>query len=224
MMDALMPQLEYLLRILSALLCGLLIGRERDNQMKMAGIRTHSIVALTSAVIMIISKYGFYDVLDNPGIGLDPSRVAAGIVTAVGFLGAGVIFTRRQNVSGLTTAAGIWSVVGIGMAFGAGMYLLGVVCTVAIIALQLVFHRNFKWMRNPIAAEVVIQIQEDEDITEIVDALRSDRKAAVSNIQVNRTEQSMLIIRLTIRIADTRDIQAAVDLLKENPHIKSISL
>ena len=111
-------QLEYLVRILGAAICGLLVGYERENHLKTAGIRTHTIVALASAVMMIISKYGFQDILALDHIGLDPSRVAAGIVTAIGFLGAGVIFTRNISVSGLTTAAGIWATVGIGMAFG----------------------------------------------------------------------------------------------------------
>lgn len=119
-------QLEYLIRIIGAALCGMAVGYERENHLKTAGIRTHTIVALASAAMMIISKYGFQDILALDHIGLDPSRVAAGVVTAIGFLGAGVIFTRNFSVSGLTTAAGIWATVGIGMAFGAGMYVLGI--------------------------------------------------------------------------------------------------
>lgn len=97
----------YLLRLLLAAFCGIFIGYERDNRMKMAGIRTHSIVALAAALMMVVSKYGFSDVLAR-NVNLDPSRVGASVITAVSFLGAGVIFTRKQNVKGLTTAAGLW--------------------------------------------------------------------------------------------------------------------
>ena len=85
-------ELEYLLRILLSALCGAFIGLEREKRAKNAGIRTHILVAISSTLMMIVSKYGFYDVITTPGISLDASRIAAGVVTAIGFLGAGVIF------------------------------------------------------------------------------------------------------------------------------------
>ena len=99
-------ELEFLLRIVLSIICGAGIGFERETRLKTAGIRTHIIVSLGSALMMIISKYGFGDVLQSSNIGLDPSRIAAGIVTAVGFIGAGVIFVRNQTISGVTTAGG----------------------------------------------------------------------------------------------------------------------
>ena len=100
-------QLELLVRLIVAGICGSLIGYERKNRLKEAGIRTHMIVALGSALVMIVSKYGFADVLLLHNYILDPSRVAAQIVSGIGFLGAGIIFVRKQAISGLTTAAGI---------------------------------------------------------------------------------------------------------------------
>ena len=91
-------ELEFLLRIVLSIICGAGIGFERETRLKTAGIRTHIIVSLGSALMMIISKYGFGDVLQSSNIGLDPSRIAAGIVTAVGFIGAGVIFVRNQTL------------------------------------------------------------------------------------------------------------------------------
>lgn len=91
-------ELEFLIRIFIAALCGGFIGYERHNRLKEAGVRTHLIVALGSALIMVVSKYGFADVTQYDGIALDPSRVAAQIVTGIGFLGAGVIFVRNPNV------------------------------------------------------------------------------------------------------------------------------
>jgi len=106
-----------------------LIGLEREFQGKSAGLRTQSIVGTSAALIMLVSKYGFSDVLSAGTVILDPSRVAAQIVSGIGFLGAGIIITRRGAVQGLTTAAAIWESAAIGMATGAGLILLAAVVT-----------------------------------------------------------------------------------------------
>mgnify|MGYP000675893301 CR=1 FL=1 len=122
-------ELEFFFRILIAGICGGLIGYERNNRLKEAGIRTHLIVALAAALIMVVSKYGFSDVTTLKGVALDPSRIAAQIVTGVGFLGAGTILvTKSHEIKGLTTAAGLWAVSIIGTAIGAGFYTGGTVC------------------------------------------------------------------------------------------------
>lgn len=146
--------LHYLIRMLIACICGIFIGFERKNRAKEAGIRTHCIVCCASALMMIISKYAYFDLLGssefaNMTIKLDPSRVAAGIVSGVGFLGAGMIFVHKQTVTGLTTAAGIWATSGIGMAIGAGMYIVGISATIIIILAQLALHADAKWLKTP---------------------------------------------------------------------------
>src|SRR6201991_550152 len=105
-----------------------LIGLERELQGKSAGIRTQTIVGTAAALILLVSKYGFSDVLQEGLVIVDPSRVAAQIVTGIGFLGAGIIIFRRGSVHGLTTAAAVWESAAIGMAAGAGLLLLA--CTV----------------------------------------------------------------------------------------------
>lgn len=131
---------EFMIRILVACACGAAIGYERTKRFKEAGIRTHLIVCCASATIMIVSKYGFVDLSTGNGEmlsglrGADPARIAAQVVSGVGFLGAGAIFRNKNIVRGLTTAAGIWATAGIGLAVGSGMYLLGIFTT-AIIAL-----------------------------------------------------------------------------------------
>jgi putative Mg2+ transporter-C (MgtC) family protein len=121
-------------RQLVELLCAFgltaLIGLEREIQGKSAGLRTQTIVGTSAALIIIISKYGFGDVIAAGTVMLDPSRVAAQIVSGIGFLGAGLIITRRGAVHGLTTAAAIWECAAIGMAAGAGLFLLAVTVTV----------------------------------------------------------------------------------------------
>lgn len=106
-----------------------LIGLERQLRHKSAGLRTQAIVGTTAALLLLVSKYGFMDVLEPGKIVLDPSRVAAQIVSGVGFLGAGLILTRRGAVRGLTTAAAVWETAAIGMAAGAGLWLLAMVVT-----------------------------------------------------------------------------------------------
>lgn len=101
---------------------GAVVGLERKSRFKEAGLRTHFIVALGSALVMIVSKYGFADMANDVGAMLDPSRIAAQVVSGIGFLGAGAIIVQRQSVRGLTTAAGLWATAGIGLGIGAGMY------------------------------------------------------------------------------------------------------
>lgn len=113
---------EFIIRlILAAIACGA-IGMERQMRGKGAGLRTHVLIGMGSALFMIVSKYGFADVLSLDHVGLDPSRIAAQVVTGVGFIGAGNILVRNQNIVGLTTAADIWVTAAIGMVIGSGMY------------------------------------------------------------------------------------------------------
>jgi putative Mg2+ transporter-C (MgtC) family protein len=116
-----------------------LIGLEREIRQKSAGLRTHTLVGVGAALFMLISKYGFTDVLEPGRVVLDPSRVAAQIVTGVGFLGAGLIFVRRDAVRGLTTAAAIWVTAAIGSASGAGLPVLAAATTGIYFLVALVF-------------------------------------------------------------------------------------
>ena len=118
---------EYILRIVIAALLGGAIGLEREYRAKGAGFRTHFLVALGSALLMVLSQYGFMDLLvenADKSIRLDPSRIAAQVVSGIGFIGAGTIIFQKHVVKGLTTAAGIWVVGAIGMGCGAGMYVI----------------------------------------------------------------------------------------------------
>uniref|UniRef100_UPI000E0C1EE2 MgtC/SapB family protein n=1 Tax=Nocardia mexicana TaxID=279262 RepID=UPI000E0C1EE2 len=111
-----------------ALLLASAIGLEREVRQKSAGLRTHTLVGFGAALIMLVSKYGFTDVLGDH-VELDPSRVAAQIVSGLGFIGGGLIFVRRDTVRGLTTAASIWLTAAVGMAAGAGLWLLAILAT-----------------------------------------------------------------------------------------------
>ena len=124
---------ELLLRILCAAMLGGLIGMEREYRAKEAGFRTHFLVGLGAAIFMILSKYGYDDVLKADLVRLDPSRIAAQVVSGIGFIGAGCIIFQRHAVRGLTTAAGLWVTSAIGMACGTGMYVLATTATVMVV-------------------------------------------------------------------------------------------
>ena len=147
------------LRLILACICGGAIGIERQQRIKVAGTRTHMVVALAAALMMIISKYGFLDVMDVSGVSWDVSRVAAGIITGIGILGGGIIFIGRQgSVSGITTAVGIWTTIGIGMALGAGMYAMGIGTTIIMLFIQWVLHKNLWIVKQPTRVQVCFRL------------------------------------------------------------------
>ncbi len=134
-----LPFTDTVLRLGLATLLGALVGLERERLERAAGIRTHAIVALGAALIMLVSMYGFSDVLGpDQRVELDVSRVAAQVVSGIGFLGAGVIIFRKSAVRGLTTAASVWAVAGLGLACGGGLFAAAGVTTALILTLQIV--------------------------------------------------------------------------------------
>ena len=136
-LQTVLAQLGIMPDLLMSVLLGFLIGFERKVRFKEAGIRTHTIVCVGSALMMIVSKYAF-------GSQADTARVAAQIVTGVGFLGAGMIVYRKNEVRGLTTAAGVWATAGVGMACGGRLYIIAIGATVVIIVAQCLFHLPLK--------------------------------------------------------------------------------
>lgn len=136
-------QLDLFLRIFLAVLCGAIIGYERSQRLKAAGIRTHILVSAASALFIFISKYGFNDILNYSNVELDPSRVAAQVVSGISFIGAGTILIKNQNINGLTTAAGLWITPGVGMALGSGLYFIGILSAILIVIIQYFLRENF---------------------------------------------------------------------------------
>ena len=122
-----------------AFLLSAAIGLEREVRHKSAGLRTYTLVGTTAALFLLVSKYGFTDILAKELVVLDPSRVAAQIVTGIGFIGAGLIFVQGDRVKGLTTAATVWLVTAVGMACGAGLLLLALAVTLAYFVVAFVF-------------------------------------------------------------------------------------
>ena len=134
---------EWLLRILCAVTIGSLIGYERYSASQEAGVRTHAVVSLASCLLMIISQYGFVGAER-----FDAARIAAQAVSGIGFLGAGIIFVQRGTIQGLSTAAGMWATSAIGLAIGAGMYILGIFSAVLVYVIQFYLYRLFRITRQ----------------------------------------------------------------------------
>ena len=175
------------MRLLLAGVLGAVIGLDREYRAKEAGFRTHFLVSLGSALFMIVSQYGFAGVLGEAGVGLDPSRVAAQIVSGIGFLGAGIIFIRNRAVSGLTTAAGIWATAGVGMAVGSGMYYIGIAVTVLIVLMQFVLHRQFVIKKEHRYEKLVIIMKDHPGIEELQEKLLG-QKVEVDSLELEMTE------------------------------------
>ncbi|MEO6909727.1 MAG: MgtC/SapB family protein [Edaphobacter sp.] len=145
------------LRLVTATVLASLVGLDRERQQSAAGLRTHALVGMSSCLLMIVSAFGFADILGTANVALDPSRIAAQVVTGIGFLGAGTIIAHGSLVRGLTTAASVWAVAAIGLAVGGGMYRAAVIATVLALILLLVMrpierqlHR--RWLRQTITA------------------------------------------------------------------------
>ncbi len=151
--DGSIEALWLILRIFLAGICGFVIGYERKTRSKEAGVRTHTIVAMGSALMMVVSKYAFADIAD-----FDGARVAAQIVSGIGFLGAGIIIYRRDVLHGVTTAAGVWATAGIGMALGAGMYIIGICSTLLLVGFQLLLHVPFRILKGRVYSIMKAQI------------------------------------------------------------------
>ena len=204
-------ELEYLLRIVLAAVCGGAIGFERERRSKSAGIRTHIIVALSAALMMVVSKYGFFDVIGLGGISLDASRVAAGVVTAIGFCG-------------VTTAAGLWATVGVGIAVGAGLYVTGGVATVLIVLFQVILHRSSPLVKTQRTGTVVLELSEAESDPAEVRRLLEERVSAVEGVRVTRLADGRAEVKCDVLFPAGYTAEDILRTLKGMPAIRSVEM
>ncbi|MDM8132075.1 MgtC/SapB family protein [Clostridium butyricum] len=216
-------QLDYLLRLFIAAVCGMAIGYERKNRMKEAGIRTHFIVAIGAALIMIISKYGFQDQIGWPNMSLDPSRIAAQVVTGVGFLGAGVIFMQKQTIVGLTTAAGVWVTAAIGLSIGSGLYFVGIAATVITILGQILLHGKIRFLSSPRTETLMLQIVDDAYAIKLLQDIFEDNEIIIINLKSKRDEKSSTInVEVVIRVYESFNMTKFLNILQSKDFIKSL--
>ena len=212
MIENFLVEYKYLLAILLSVVLGFLIGLERKTRAKEAGVRTHTIVCFGACLLMVISKYGFSE------SSADVSRVAAQIVSGIGFIGAGMIVYRKNAVHGLTTAAGVWATAGLGMACGAGLYFVAVGGTVIMICVQCILHINCKLFNMKRTYRVKISfVQTDEEHQKVKDIFGVN---GFKEVKVNRGEN--IIYNATI-VTDNEVSSATInEIMKNNDYILSI--
>ena len=209
-----MDELHYLLNILLAVVLGFAIGYERKLRYKEAGIRTHTIVCAGSALIMVVSKYGFADIMEY-----DASRVAAQIVSGIGFLGAGIIIYRKHEIHGLTTAAGVWATAGVGMAAGAGLYLVALGAAVVLIGVQCLFHVRCKFFRTKKYFQIKICFVSDgEENGTIKELFQTDR----FNRLVIERKDGETVYHATLNTDKEYSSQRLTEIMAQHPFIRSI--
>ena len=195
-------ELIYVARLVLAAACGILIGYERKNRSKEAGVRTHCVVACASALMMILSKYAYSDVVGEY-VKLDPSRVAAGVVSGIGFLGAGMIFVHKKTVTGLTTAAGVWATSGIGMAIGAGMYVTGISAALIILLIQVILHLI---PRGPHSDRALTEQQKAKELEELLVQTFEEKGIPVVNSKTRAKEaENASVYKITVTVPKEED-------------------
>jgi putative Mg2+ transporter-C (MgtC) family protein len=206
---------QIIVRLVLAFVLGGLIGFERELHGRAAGLRTHILVSLGSALIMLTSMHMFY--LYREVATIDPSRIAAGVITGIGFLGAGTIIRFKASVRGLTTAASLWAVAGIGLAIGSGFY-LGAYVTSSMVLLVLFFLTKLEralvrkdWYKV-IAVETKGDAQQLKDIRSVL----SDYKVEIRDFEIKKKPDSdNVIVELNLKLMTGReDEQILTDVMR----------
>jgi putative Mg2+ transporter-C (MgtC) family protein len=215
---------DILLRLGAAALLGSIVGFERERLMWAAGIRTHMLVAVGACLFMIVSAYGFQHAIQNPHVILDPSRIAAQVVSGIGFLGAGSILLRGQIIRGLTTAASIWSVAALGLACGGGLYFAATAATVIILVILVGIKPLEELYRVRARSGTLLIVARHGEIT----APGLAKRIGVSGRQVRRIviEQGDETDRITIQLVriTRRQIDDALSTLRADPAIREAAL
>lgn len=212
-----------IIRMLLSCLCGMVIGFERSRRQKDAGIRTHMLVALGAALAMIVSKYGFFDLLQYEGLRADASRIASNVITGVGFLGAGVIFVRDVSIKGLTTAAGIWTTASVGLAIGAGMYTVGICATIIMIVFQLMLHKYLTKLENTSNEFTVVLNDNPESVKEFREMLKS-MNIKLETCKMERNNDSTITLDVTIKKSRTTSMDEIMLLAEQNENVLSVEI
>lgn len=201
---------QYIVRIVLAVICGVAIGLERKTRLKDAGVRTHLLVALGSALMMLVSKYGFFDIEGLEFLRADTSRIASQVVSGIGFLGAGLIFVKKQTITGLTTAAGVWATAGVGLAIGSGMYVIGIFATIAIILTQTLLHGE-----RTSGESLTIEIGNRERYLESLTETLKENKIEILSMHIEKTYDDSMHIEMSIKMPAELDRITLLAVLRE---------
>jgi putative Mg2+ transporter-C (MgtC) family protein len=210
-----LPDWELVVRLLLAAGLGSLIGAERERLVWAAGLRTHMLVSVGACLFMIVSAFGFADILGTPHVILDPSRIAAQVVSGIGFLGAGSILLRGDVVRGLTTAASLWTVAAIGLAVGGGLYAEAVAATVVILVILAGIKPLEEWFqRRRNTHEIVVKAKAGTITIDIVNQAIGYRARRITRYVVVPAGDGIEEIRLTMSRISAADVTDVIGALK----------
>jgi putative Mg2+ transporter-C (MgtC) family protein len=211
---------DIVIRLGLAALFGALIGLERERKNWAAGMRTHMMVCVGATLAMMISSFGFGDVLGRDHIVLDPSRIASLVLSGVGFIGAGAILSRQGTIRGLTTASGLWTVAAIGLATGGGMYFAAAAATVfALIIL---------WILQPVEKRLtqvfkkhtlIVRTAPHLSITAIMERIEAVT-GDLEDVAVERSSDGT-VIQFTMSVSERKDAYRVIDLFKDDPQVQA---
>jgi putative Mg2+ transporter-C (MgtC) family protein len=202
---------ELVLRLVVAAVLGGLVGLERERLEWAAGMRTHALVSLGSALFMVVSIFGFSDILNEQHVILDPSRVAAQVASGIGFIGAGTIIFRREIVKGLTTAASIWAVAAVGLAVGGGMFLAAGSATLLALALLV--------LAKPLKARMFPNRKEARRVR-----LRVERGTPLAELREEIEASEVPLERMVVRPSSAEEDDAELVLAKGSRQEEQLSL
>ena len=216
--------LEFFIRIVLAAILGALVGLERSKRQKEAGVRTHCIIACTSALFMILSKYAFVDLVGVDGLrGADPARIAAQVGSGISFLGAGVIFKNGNSIRGLTTAAGMWGTAAVGMAIGAGMYWVGLIEAAVLVGIQIVLHRFPVGADALTTQEIVVEMTDSDELLARFDALVKSHRGQITESSLTR-QNGILCMEVTAKLDPPITHEEALAFMKANDGVRRVSV
>lgn len=213
---------DILIRLILGAFCGAVIGLERERKEWAAGMRTHMLVAVGATLYMIVSSHGFNEILRNEKATLDPSRVAAQVVSGIGFIGAGtIIFLRQGIIRGLTTASGLWTVAGIGLAIGGGLYIAGIATTIIALVilwilqpLEAFFYKKSKWK------VLVIILKNESNYKEILESILKNTEIKITGLEFETLKSGAL--QLIIKSTHIEDLKQVLSVIENKNAIQSI--
>ncbi len=208
--------------VLAAILSGL-IGFEREFHGRAAGFRTHILLCIGSTLVMLTSMH-IFDIYSSKAA-VDPARIAAGVITGIGFLGAGTIMHSRSSVRGLTTAASLWVVAGIGLAVGSGLYFASVFTTFLTIVALMIFGRvEHAMIRKDWYRTLVIESKEGIDRMKAIRAILSDSRTDITDFEVDRSgDGAHMILRLGLKLYESRSANQIVESIGRLEGVKNVS-
>ncbi|MED4600311.1 MgtC/SapB family protein [Paenibacillus validus] len=218
------------LRLVLALLLGGVIGFERERSSRAAGLRTHILVCLGSTLVMLLSMYGFADFARLDNVRLDPARLAAQVISGIGFLGAGTILYTGKSITGLTTAASLWVVAAMGLAIGAGFYYAaGLACFFALISLFVLNLVEKRYMHHRKVRSLKLEAADIPSllgrVTQLLGSKGCDiQKLSVEEAPVDADEAARILITLSVRLSKGAKVSEMIEELLRLEGVRSVSL